>query len=584
MAQRPRRPWTPRRLAVHCRGPFLRLATLFTTLLACADPSPPRTEDVTTPKVALRLVVETEAETDPGAVKARVDGYFGTDSLVERLFEGPIPDEDPDRIAHFFVVMVPNARDPQQSEWDLAYGLRDATDFRRVEPDFKNTLEPQTEAEMAKGSCFLSDNSAPAKKGWSLANIRADAAWALELPEGGKRFGEGVLVCHPDTGWSEHMDLDRDHLDLDHAANIIDGGPDARDPFEEGPLLNPGHGTGTGSVIVSAGGVTDSGGTTGPGEVTGVAPAARLVPIRTARSVIQVFDSDLARAVHHSVRSGCHVISMSLGGRAFFGLRAAIRHAVRNQLIVAAAAGNCVRTVVAPAVYEECIAVAGTNSDDEPWRGSSRGAAVTISAPGEHVWVASWNKPNTPPNQVAPGQGTSFAVANVAGVATLWLAYHGPAALAQQYSGTARLQHVFVDLAQKTARTPENWKPDKFGPGIIDAEALLREPLPDPADATAKRVAPADSELALMARMLDRDEDDVKNAMSLILEIPVDQVQSELEVWGPEMMQIWLESRGEFERVLSELEGSAGDPTSRRAKARSSLRPLASQRLRDAMQ
>ena len=79
---------------------------------------------------------------------------------------------------------------------------------------------------------------------------------------------------------------------------------------------------------------------------------------------------------------------MSLGGRAFFGLNAAIRRAVRNQLIVTAAAGNCVGFVVAPAAYDETIAVGGTNINDSPWKGTSRGQAVDVSAPAEQVWVA----------------------------------------------------------------------------------------------------------------------------------------------------------------------------------------------------
>ena len=59
-----------------------------------------------------------------------------------------------------------------------------------------------------------------------------------------------------------------------------------------------------------------------------------------------------------------------------------MRRAVAADVIVLAAAGNCVRTVVWPARYVECIAVAGTNAADGMWRGSCRGSAVDISAPG----------------------------------------------------------------------------------------------------------------------------------------------------------------------------------------------------------
>ncbi|MGB5549693.1 MAG: hypothetical protein WBO74_04295, partial [Thermoanaerobaculia bacterium] len=86
-------------------------------------------------------MIETNTETDPAAVKAQVDEHFRTDSRIERLFPGPYPEGDPDRLGHYFIAEVPNARSPEQSEWDAAYELRDAAGFLVVEPDFENTLE-----------------------------------------------------------------------------------------------------------------------------------------------------------------------------------------------------------------------------------------------------------------------------------------------------------------------------------------------------------------------------------------------------------------------------------------------------------
>ena len=94
------------------------------------------------------------------------------------------------------------------------------------------------------------------------------------------------------------------------------------------------------------------------GQIAGAAPLATLVPIRAVHSVVQVLDGDVARAVDVARARGCHVISMSLGGRGFVGLRDAIRAAVADGIIVMAAAGNKVGIVVAPASYPECIAVA----------------------------------------------------------------------------------------------------------------------------------------------------------------------------------------------------------------------------------
>ena len=205
-------------------------------------------------------------------------------------------------------------------------------------------------------------------------------------PPGGKALGEGVRICHPDSGWTDHVDLDSGRIDRTASLNLMEAGVDARDPL--GYKGNPGHGTKTGSVLVSDGGFGASGGTTAPGKVTGLAPKATLVPIRTFNSVIRVLDSNTARAVRHATKAQCDVISMSLGGRAFFGLERAINDAVRRDIIVVNAAGNCIGMVVAPASYDNAIAVGATNADNKPWKGSSKGRAVDISAPGEDVYVA----------------------------------------------------------------------------------------------------------------------------------------------------------------------------------------------------
>jgi subtilisin family serine protease len=145
-----------------------------------------------------------------------------------------------------------------------------------------------------------------------------------------------------------------------------------------------------------------------------------------------------------------------------------LRRAVNADVIVLAAAGNCIGLVVWPARFDECIAVAGVDIRDAKWRGSCSGAAVDISAPAENVWRA------TVPNGSGQGQGTSFAVALAAGTAALWLSHHGRANLI----GAARargetLQDMFRRMAGATARRPSGWDSFSMGAGIVDAHALL---------------------------------------------------------------------------------------------------------------
>ena len=76
---------------------------------------------------------------------------------------------------------------------------------------------------------------------------------------------------------------------------------------------------------------------------------------------------------------------MSLGGTPSRAMQRAIRQAIQSDMIVLAAAGNCVGLVVYPARYDEVIAVAGSNVNDGTWPGSCHGQAVDITAPGEKV-------------------------------------------------------------------------------------------------------------------------------------------------------------------------------------------------------
>ena len=176
----------------------------------------------------------------------------------------------------------------------------------------------------------------------------------------------------------------------------------------------------------------------------------------------------MARSIDWATDHGAHVITLSLGGIFSFTLQRALRRAVQADVIVLAAAGNCVGLVVWPARYDECIAVAGVDARGVKWRGSCSGAAVDISAPAENVWRAAL------PSGAGQGQGTSFAVALTAGVAALWLSHHGRANLiAAARARGETLQDMFRRMAGATSRRPAGWDSFTMGAGIIDAQGLL---------------------------------------------------------------------------------------------------------------
>lgn len=358
----------------------------------------------------------------------------------------------------------------ESSKW----GERGEFKMKSVEPDLPLSAYPTASA-LSSSNC-PDKNSSPDDRAWHLRNMKVLEAWKFS-----KAKGSGEKIGHPDTGYSDHIDLDDYALKKDKKNNFIEKDKLPRDPLPDPNIsTNPGHGTATGSVIISRGEVTDSppknseGGTTDPGKVTGVASKAALVPYRAIKSVVRFTYGNIEKAIYEAVNDGCSVISLSLGGTGHNALNAAMEYAIGNNVIIVAAAGNYTGShVVYPAKYPFCIAVAANNIDDKPWDGSAYGKEVTVSAPGEAVWRAFRSKPDEETDIVEPSCGTSYSTASVAGVAALWLAHHKREKLKKQYPNT-KLQFVFKRLLKDTARCPKGWDQKKFGSGIVNAEDLLK--------------------------------------------------------------------------------------------------------------
>lgn len=249
--------------------------------------------------------------------------------------------------------------------------------------------------------------------------------------------------------------------------------------IDPGLLRRPGHGTASTSVIFGVGIREDA-----TGDSPGVAPGAEILPLRVSGTVIE-FDVDrVALAILRAVEEGAHVISISPGSpMPSEFLRACITHARESGAIVVAGAGDFLPTTTFPAAFPEVVAVAATHAGGTPWRRSGLGRAVDVAAPGEDVpTLRSRIRAGT--IELTPGRstGTSFAAAHVAGIASLWLSFHGgQAAIREHYGGDARLiPAAFQYLLAVTA----DGKPDfatrgRHGVGIVDARALLERELPD---------------------------------------------------------------------------------------------------------
>lgn len=363
-----------------------------------------------------------------------------------------------------------------------------ASDLRRLVP-----TTPSTEAARSRRGLGVS----PTDPSWSPKMLQAPQAWAVDPPTShGKSKGESIRVGHPDSGYRPHNELtfpgepaDRFLEQLGH--DFIDG-----DRLEND---QGGHGTGTASVLMSWDGPHSG---LAP-NILGVAPAAEIVPYRVTRKHLFVpspvlFWSGARRlrdAIYLATGQGCHVISISLGWLESGSLHRAIQHAVANDVIIVAAAGNYVRKVIWPAAYPEVVAVAGCTHDRRRWSGSSRGRDVDITAPAADVHRAAFIGSV---QGIATGSGTSFAAASVAGIAALWLAHHGREQLVDRYRGKRPLAEVFAEVLASTADPGPDGHDGKFGAGIANARRMLEAALPDPdaapdtqGPAVRRRAAPA---------------------------------------------------------------------------------------------
>ncbi|WP_052957064.1 type VII secretion-associated serine protease mycosin [Mycobacterium heraklionense] len=296
-----------------------------------------------------------------------------------------------------------------------------------------------------------------------------------------------------------------------------------------------GHGTLVAGIVA---------GQPGDDGFSGVAPAARLLSLRTASATISprlggddprttrvITDiTALARAIVHAADLGARVITISTttclpADRNVdqTALGAALRYAaVEKDALVVAAAGDAGQTGSVGGGGEACesnaltdlsrpqdprnwagvtslsvpswwhpyvLSVASLSSSGRPSGFTMAGPWVGVAAPGEEIVSVSNREDGglanaLPGNQgrLVPLSGTGYAAGYVAGVAAL---------VRGRYPDLNAMQvaHRIVSTAHNSARAPS----DVVGAGIIDPVAALTWELPpaaDPAAAPAKKISP----------------------------------------------------------------------------------------------
>ncbi len=476
--------------------------------------------------------------------------------------------------------------------FDEAYLIQEQTGAIRVEPNLEIEAPGLIDQQGIDKRELLGDSShdaaAEADELWSLRQARVVEAWQKIRDRHGVAEGheaDGILVAHTDTGYLPHpenwepVDGVRP-IDPDRGYDYYDGDEDPLDPLlDSSKLDNPGHGTASGSVIVSPAGCQLE---NTPGCVNGLARGARLVPLRVHRTVSQINTSNLAQAIRDvaegRIEGSPQLISTAMGGPPSFNLYRAVRSAEENGVLMVAAAGNYVRTVVWPARFHSTIAAAAVNVRCTPWQHSSRGDKVDISAPGESVWRATLNSEHEYINYM--GKGTTFATGNTAAAAALWLSWHRDdpalAALRQEGRLTAAFREALAASAWRptggdtdppdTVCSGESWDDDNFGPGIVDIAALLDVPLP--AAGTRELAVMDEEQVPLFASLYpdgtppERVHGDYRTLLGAADDVPL----AELSGFETEIMHHYTLDDGVRRTIESLLASQRGDESTERAR------------------
>jgi thermitase len=394
------------------------------------------------------------------------------DEVIGEKWESSAVDEDR---SPFDFDLLPSWNITVTEAWNVVHKLRASKLVVLAEPSWEidsiveEERSPEGEAEFF-GFKTRTDRAAE-KMHWAPDLIHVERAWDLPLPAGGKAQGKGIRIAHPDSGFTEHKELMEGFgaIDIDSGFDFVDNDSSALD--EDGF-----HGTGTASVMMSGAG----------GDILGAAPMVTLVPMRVAQKglirpapvLLRSGMRRLRKAISRAIDKGCHVISISLGWFGHSALHDVIQRAWDQNIIIVAAAGNFTGPLIVwPARYRECICMAGCDALRGIWEGSARGSRVDFTGPAQDVWKAGFKRNRAISTQ---SSGTSFATAMTAGVAALWLAFHGRDKLIDQYKhDEVRLTEVFRAVIERSADpAPSSWF-GGFG-GIVNAERALRTPLPDP--------------------------------------------------------------------------------------------------------
>jgi hypothetical protein len=295
-----------------------------------------------------------------------------------------------------------------------------------------------------------------------------------------------VTIAHLDTGYRKGHSVLPELLDTKLQRSFVEGDPDpndASDPDTGGFGNNPGHGTGTLSIL--AGSLFNGKPFGVPNGIVGGAPFARVIPVRVANSVVLFTNSTIARGLSYAIERDVDVLSMSMGGVPSQVWAELVNAAYEAGITLVTAAGNnfgpaklrVPRFIVYPARFRRVLAACGVMSDGTPYAdfidprkmGGSYGPDSKMdTALAAYTPNTAWAKFAVTSIVDFDGAGTSAATPQIAAAAACWLQKNRDAVekYPQKWMRVEAVRQALFASANNTNR-------EHFGRGTLRANRAM---------------------------------------------------------------------------------------------------------------
>ncbi len=287
---------------------------------------------------------------------------------------------------------------------------------------------------------------------WYLDAVNAGYAWNSGI------YGDSVKVAVIDSGVYPNEDI-KNNLLTGHNYYEKDANYDYKNTYD---YSSNGHGTMVAGFIAAECNSLST---------VGISFNAKIIPLRVTNG--STFSLSYAvSAIYDAVDDfDCDVINLSFGStNASESMRNAINHAIGKGAIVVAASGNKGDDISNPDLYPACfpevISVANAQKNGDSfviYKSSTYNEYVDIAAPGTNVISLSNSASGT-----RTLTGTSFSSPIVA----------ASAALAKSVDPSitqSAFESLIKSTANKTYIESSNQNSDKWGEGMLDIEAMIKQ-------------------------------------------------------------------------------------------------------------